>query len=150
MGATPVADMPDPSHRPNGLVVTASAGPDDSIGFQSFQMPELASEQTLTPSGMKEEILLLSWLIVLLRTREDSQVSFDWAYEFGVEHKSTKQCLSMEKVMTGLQDPVEKVTTAISADITPHQQEIPPTPASILLSTSSLSRTSEEVKDEVG
>ncbi|KAK0609104.1 Nonribosomal peptide synthetase 4, partial [Lasiodiplodia hormozganensis] len=148
MGATPVADIPDASHRPNGLVDTASAGPDGGAGFKAFQMPDLACEKPITPSGMKEEILLLSWLIVLLRTREDSQVSFDWAYEFGPEHKTTKQCLSMEKVMTGLQDPVEKVTAAISTDITPHQQAIPPTPASIILSTSSLGRTPEETKDE--
>lgn len=149
MGATPVADMPDPSHRPNGLVGMASAGPDGAVSFKTFQVPDLASGQTATPSGMREEVLLLSWLIVLLRTREDSQVSFDWAYEYEIENKTAKQCLSMEKVMTGLQDPVEKVTAAISADITPHRQAIPPTPASILLSTSSLSRTYEEIKDEV-
>lgn len=101
---------------------------------------------------MREEILLLSWLIVLLRTREGSQISFDWTYRNGAEQETAKGCLSMEKVMTELQDTTGKVAAAILDDIktaAPSQHATTSRPVSLLLSTSSLSQTPEEAKDEV-
>ncbi|KAJ9630494.1 Nonribosomal peptide synthetase 4 [Taxawa tesnikishii (nom. ined.)] len=57
----------------------------------------------------------------------------------------------MEEVMTGLQDNVKQVAAAISLDVATavsNQHAITSDPAALLLSTSSLSRTSEEAKDE--
>lgn len=122
--------------------------PTDTNGdFSSFQIAHLASEQITTPTGMKEEIVLLSWLMVLLRSREDSQISYDWSYKDfanGTEPESVNKLL-MNEVMKGLQSNVGEVATAISRSIPAGASS----PASLILSTSSLSRTSEEAKDEV-
>ncbi|EKV14919.1 HC-toxin synthetase [Penicillium digitatum PHI26] len=121
--------------------------PTDTNGdFSSFQIEHLASERMTTPTGMKEEIVLLSWLIVLLRSREDSQISYDWSYKDlanGAEPESVTK-LSMNEVMKGSKSTVGEVATAISPNITTGASSH----ESIVLSTSSLSRTSEEAKDE--
>ncbi|KGO41413.1 AMP-dependent synthetase/ligase [Penicillium expansum] len=130
-------------NAPNGIEKV----PTDTNGdFSSFQIAHLASEQITTPTGMKEEIVLLSWLMVLLRSREDSQISYDWSYKdvaHGAEPESVNK-LSMNEVMKGLQSNVGEVATAISQNINTGTLS----PASLVLSTSSLSQTSEEAKDE--
>ncbi|KAJ5373177.1 AMP-dependent synthetase/ligase [Penicillium concentricum] len=132
-------------NAPNGIEKV----PTDVNGdFSSFQITHLASEQVATPTGMKEEIVLLSWLMVLLRSREDSQISYDWSHKDfanGVEPESVNKLL-MNEVMKGLQSNVGEVATAISRNISTAASS----PSSLLLSTSSLSRTSEEAKDEKG
>ncbi|OIW34801.1 nonribosomal peptide synthase SidD [Coniochaeta ligniaria NRRL 30616] len=123
-------------------------------GFRSFEVAGLATEQHATPTGMREDLLLLSWLIVLLRTREDGQASYDWAYaaaEDGEVHEPVNRRLSTDQVMTSLQSKVGEVAAAISRQIAT-QPSSPcrdlSTPASLVLSTGSLSRTSEGAKDE--
>lgn len=130
-------------NAPNGIEKV----PTDTNGdFSSFQIADLASEHITTLTGMKEEIVLLSWLMVLLRSREDSQISYDWSYKDfanGTEPESVNKLL-MNEVMKGLQSNVGEVATAISRNITAGASS----PASLVLSTSSLSRTSEKAKDE--
>ncbi|CAI7566436.1 unnamed protein product [Penicillium glandicola] len=130
-------------NAPNGIEKV----PTDANGdFSSFQIAHLVSEQITTPTGMKEDIVLLSWLMVLLRSREDSQISYDWSYKNfanGAEPESVNKLL-MNEVMKGLQSNVGEVATAISRNIPTGASG----PASLVLSTSSLSRTSEEAKDE--
>lgn len=121
--------------------------------FESFELVGLAAGKNATQTRLREEIVLLSWLIVLLRTRE-GQISFDWAYRDrgNVEHELVTRCLSMVKVMPGLQSTVEQVTAAIFGDITtdaPSQRAAISTPASLVLSSNSVSQTSENEKDEV-
>lgn len=104
---------------------------------------------------MKDDAVLAAWLIVLLRTREGSQVSYDWGYQTqqnDSQQHSVLGCVSMEKVMTGLQDKVEDLLASLSHDI----QAIPEAqssngsgPASLILSTSSLGPTSQEAREEV-
>jgi hypothetical protein len=143
MGFIPLEDA-HIHNAPNGIEKL----PTDANGrFSSFQVAHLASEQTTTPTGMKEEIVLLSWLMVLLRSREDSQISYDWSYKDvanDVQPASVSR-LVMNEVMKGLQSNVGEVATAISRNITTGASS----PASLVLSTSSLSRTSEEAKDDV-
>ncbi|KAF2136002.1 uncharacterized protein K452DRAFT_303125 [Aplosporella prunicola CBS 121167] len=148
MGATLVADIPDPSQMSNGSIDMSANGQAGNVDFKSFEISGLAADQGSTSTGMREEFLLLSWLIVLLRTREDSQITFEWAYKSAFEQDASKRCLSMDKVMTGLQDGVGKVAAAISDDLAQGQGAVASGPASLLLSSSSLSRTSEEAKDE--
>lgn len=115
--------------------------------FSSFDMTGLVADQKATPTGMKEEIVLLSWLMVLLRSREDSQISYDWSYT-NDENDTTQQTinkLSMNEVMNGLGSNVGDVTTAILKSI----PSGPSNAKSMILSTSTLSQTSETVKDEV-
>lgn len=143
MGFIPLEDV-YVQNAPNGI----EKAPTDTNGdFSSFQIAHLSSEQITTPTGMKEEIVLLSWLVVLLRSREDSQISYDWSYKDfanGTEPESVNKLL-MNEVMKGLQSNVGEVATAISRSIPAGASS----PASLILSTSSLLRTSEEAKDEV-
>lgn len=152
MGATPVADIPDQGQLPNGSADMPSPSQAGAVNFRPFEVLGLASDPHNTPTGMREDLVLLSWLIVLLRTREDSQVCFDWTYQSASEQKSEKRCLSMNKVMTGLQDRAGKVAAAILDDIeTVALSHHVPTAGhvSLVLSTGNLSRTSEEPKEEV-
>lgn len=143
MGFIPLEDA-HIHNAPNGIEKL----PADANGnFSSFQVAHLVSEQATTPTGMKEEIVLLSWLMVLLRSREDSQISYDWSYKDVADdaQPASVNKLVMNEVMKGLQSNVGEVATAISRNITTGASS----PASLVLSTSSLSRTSEEAKDDV-
>ncbi|KAI9650511.1 Nonribosomal peptide synthetase 4 [Ciborinia camelliae] len=150
-----VHDDPQGLHSPENGFVDLLSGRPDGEGFRSFNINGLASDQTTTPTGMREELLLLSWIIVLLRTRdEDSQISYDWAYksrENNFELELVKGRLSLDEVTTGLQNNVGLVISEISRHISKvasSQDSAVTSPVSLLLSTSSLSQMSEEAKDE--
>ncbi|ROV92122.1 hypothetical protein VSDG_07569 [Cytospora chrysosperma] len=140
--------------RGDGLPDTSLTGQASDDGFMSYQIVGLASEQPSTPTGIREEILLVSWLIVLLRTREDGQVCYDWAYKgrgTGREEPEPVNTLLTEQVMPNLQSSIQQVAGAISrqfAIATPNQYTKTTGPASLLLSTGHLSKTNEGVKDE--
>jgi len=130
-------------------------GKAEDAGFSSFETAALVSGQN-SLTGLNEEILLLSWFIVLLRTREGGDISFDWAYKGrtdSLKHEQAKGHLAMGNVMTGLQDNVGQVAAVIRRDIVASvassQHTTIPGPVSLLLSTGSLSQTSQEVKEEV-
>ena len=110
-----------------------------------YNIQNFASQSQFTPSGMREDILLASWLIVLLRTREGERVSFDWTYQNSSNvFEEPSRHFSMEDVMTGFEDSIENVTGAISNQISRVGSGSPNAePISILLSTSVLSRESE-------
>jgi hypothetical protein len=98
-----------------------------------------------TPIGMREDILLASWLIVLLRTREGERVSFDWNYR-GDESDESPRHLSIEDVLGGLEDSIESVIGAISSRASRVSSKQDHADAiSLLLSTSDLSRESENL-----
>lgn len=125
-------------------------------GFTSYQVAGLASRQTSTPTGMREDTLLVSWLIVLLRTREDGQVRYDWAYKGRAtgkdEHEEVNNTLSTDQVMPNLQTNIQQVAEAITHHVAkspPSQSTAATNPASLLLSTGPLSQTHEGARDEV-
>ena len=156
MGSILVDELPGQTQEGNGPINTLSKSEvADSNGFRYFEVTGLTSDQVLSLTGMKDEILLLSWLIVLLRTREDGHISFDWAYknpEDGLEHEPECRSLSTDEVVTGLQTNITDTATEISRRITavePSQRIPKSSPGSLLLSTSSLSKTSVGAKDEV-
>lgn len=125
---------------------TLSSAPQDCVSCHN--MDKLASQSATTLSGMREDILLASWLIVLLRTREGERVAFDWTYQSssGVSEEPCKH-ISMDDVMKGLQDSVDSVIRAISSQIlTARSFEKNTEPVSLLLSTSLLQqqRSDEE------
>ncbi|KAH0284115.1 nonribosomal peptide synthase SidD, partial [Aureobasidium sp. EXF-3399] len=95
---------------------------------------------------MREDIVLASWLIVLLRTREGERVSFDWTYQNSSNApEQTPRHFSMEDVMNGLGDSVGNVTKTISSQISRLDSgENYSEAVSILLSTSVLSQQSED------
>ncbi|KAK5380751.1 Nonribosomal peptide synthetase 4 [Exophiala xenobiotica] len=126
----------------------------DGDHFLSFKVIDLGSDMTKTPTGMREEFILLSWLLVLSRTRERNEVSFEWTYNNppdGLPHEATGSHLSMSEVATEPSSDVGHIATAISHHlkmVTPSHGADSLSPVSLLLSTSSLSQTSEEARDE--
>lgn len=143
MGFTFAADRHTDGHHTNGLV----NGFSENSAF-SYHIDCLAAVQNTHPTGMREDVLLLSWLIVLLRTREGSQVFFDWAYARSldiIKHQSASDRLSMDKIMEGLQDDIKDVSAAISKHIstTGLRDFASGTATSLLLSTGSLSQEFE-------
>lgn len=155
MGSVHTDDLQG-QHSPGNGFVDLLPGQPDSEGFRAFNVKGLSFDQIFTPTGMREEILLLSWLIVLLRIQDEgSQISYDWAYktrENDFEHEPVKGCLSLGEVMKTSRDNVRQVTSEISHHITKiasSQDVAISSPVSLLLSTSSLSQTSEEAIDEV-
>jgi hypothetical protein len=123
--------------------------------FRSFEVVGLAPDPTATPTGMRDEILLLSWLIVLLRTHEDNQLGFGWSYqnrENGSEHEPTGGYLPMDEVMTGPQCTVEQAAVAISQRITKVASSACAVISSslvLILGTNSPSEESQAIKAEV-
>lgn len=105
---------------------TSPRGQEDShnmAGVHTLEAAGLGADTT--PSGMKEELLLVSWLIVLLRTREDGQASFEWAYK-GDEASPVNRCLSTE-VMADLRSSVGQTAAAIARKRTTTPETVPST-----------------------
>lgn len=149
MGSIHIEDVYEQNERRNGSDDISSTDQGDGDGFRSFEVAGLASS---TPTGMREEILLLSWLVVLLRTHEGGPVRFDWAYKGrknGVGNELVHASLSTDEVMTGLQSNAGETAAAISrhiANVASSQHEAISSHVSLLLSTSYLS---QGPKDEV-
>ncbi|KAH8817444.1 nonribosomal siderophore peptide synthase Sid2 [Xylogone sp. PMI_703] len=126
----------------------------DDTTFRSFEITGLQSDQNTSLTGMKDELLLLSWLIVLLRTQEGSQICYEWAYGGPVGkpgHELLNSRMSMEEVIPNLQSNVRDVAAAICRKVTfltPNVDATEPGPVSLFLSTISLSGMPEETKDE--
>ncbi|PKY00819.1 nonribosomal peptide synthase SidD [Aspergillus campestris IBT 28561] len=99
---------------------------------------------------MKDEAVLLSWLIVLLRAQDDVQIRFQWAYNDGSSEPDTKT-LKMEVVFPdGLQTTVSTAIESISKHIATEAQagQSMLESGSLLLSTGSLSTSSDNVNEE--
>ncbi|KAK4150824.1 Non-ribosomal peptide synthetase [Chaetomidium leptoderma] len=130
-------------------------GQTNGHGCSSVQIANLGLDPgfTSTPTDLREETVLLSWLIVLLRTQEDSQISYEWAYNTrrnGVDAGPVKaMSLSANEVMEGLHSDVEHISTAISRHIATASSRPCSGPLSLVLSTGSLSQKAEGTsKDE--
>lgn len=136
----------------NGLF---SAGQTHADTFQPFDVAGISINEGTTRTGMREDVVLLSWLIVLLRTSEGGQAGYDWTYkhkEDGYEAEAMTGHLSTSEVMPGFQSTVGQVTAAISNHIkatAPGQSTFKLGPESLLLSSSSLSRACVDIEDKV-
>ncbi|PVH74847.1 acetyl-CoA synthetase-like protein [Cadophora sp. DSE1049] len=130
-----------------------ATGPEN--GFYSgkttstFELPSpVASIEHPTPTNTREDFILLSWLIVLLRTREGT-VNYDWTYlsrEDGMEQETSMRCLKMEEVMPGVESTVGQASVAISRyiqDVAPRSGE--GKNVSLLLSSVSLADDEKEL-----
>jgi hypothetical protein len=127
---------------------------DDGSGFRSFKVTGLPPGETVS-TGVREGVLLLSWLIVLLRTREGGEISYDWGFTRRAdesEHEPAIRTLVMGEVMAGLQSTVGETAASISRQIrTEASGQLPAltSTVSLLLSNSSLAHTLDGPKDEV-
>jgi hypothetical protein len=146
MGSIQHDDIPIQKHYSNDSGDSMAARL-NSNSVESSEVAGLASDLASSPTGMRDEIILLSWLIVLLRTRDGVEIRYDWAY-MHPEEETVARSLAMNEVVVGLQSSIKETAAAVSRHIAidaPDQSA----PACLLLSTSSLSQTSEEAKDEV-
>lgn len=121
----------------------------------SFALPNLSAKESSTPTGMKDEYLLLSWLIVLLRMKEDRQANCGWIYqtrEPEIESELARGELSTNKVLGNLKSTVGQATVAISKYMTGavlQSLERYSTPVSLLLSTEYRLNENNKAKDNV-
>lgn len=127
------------------------SGKNDGNGLRFLKIDGLAA--SASPTGMKNEILLLSWFIVLLRTREDGYSCYDWAYVArgnAFEQPAVKFRLSTDEVIPGLQNTVEQIASAISHHIAtykPTKEATMSDVTSLLLSNNSSYKRSEANDD---
>lgn len=135
-------------------LATRAGDEDLNHSFRTFGIPSLkATEQKPSPTSTREELVLLAWLIVLLRTREGS-VNYDWAYldrEDGVEQETAMRCLKMEEVMPGVESTVGEAAAAIAR----YLQAVAPRGVdektfSLLLSSTSFEKEEKEVSRSLG
>ena len=154
-----MGSIQDPSHNgyyPKDVWLNGSShdgtDQDNSLAFKVFG---LASDEATAPTGMKDDIILLSWLFVLSRTQDREQVSFEWAYRSpvnGVSPEIPPEQVSWSQIATELPINVGQIATAISHSLpkvtATHGADVSG-PVSLLLSTGPLSQTSGEATDEV-
>lgn len=140
----------------NGALSTTQTKDHDVV---SVEVVGVSSEPAspATPATITTEILLVSWLIVLLRTREDGQVFYEWAYktEKGAEAEAVPAMrLSTSEVLPDLHSTVEQMASAIASNVSAASTEDFASfsaQGSFLLSTGSLSRAKTKTgQDEVG
>ncbi|KAL5356257.1 hypothetical protein BJX96DRAFT_171445 [Aspergillus floccosus] len=136
----------DDIHPKNQLIDTAIDGSWDNTldgkHLRSVTVDGLAS------TGMRDGILLLSWLVVLLRTREESQISFEWARVDRTQtpdgSREAKYLRMGELMPAGLKSSVRQVAAAISQQAA---NSSPSDPVTLVFSTSSMSQSSNLHKD---
>lgn len=126
--------------------------------FKHFTIDGLFSpSETCLPTALRADVLLTSWLLVLMRTREDRQASFEWTYddwEDGQVHQRVARRLSTDEVLPGLNLDTslgDAIQTALRHHAPSVKDLCTPTscPRYLLLSTGSLSQASDDTDDEV-
>ncbi|KAJ5288884.1 hypothetical protein N7478_001914 [Penicillium angulare] len=119
--------------------------PVDLDGFRSYQVADLTAVDASTLTGMKEEVVLLAWLLVLMRTREGTLPRYEWAYKNGSNNLTSHE-LPTEKLVAGLESSTEEVARAIIEHVKtskPAELADVSSPVSLLLSTGSLTKDAE-------
>ena len=123
----------------------------DQNPFRAFKIEDPAENAESCPTGMRDELVLLSWCIVLLRTSEEGQASFQWAYSGQSKSLQSKKLATVE-VLSSLQESVEQARTEILQHIrtsSVDQSTSISQPTSLILSTSLLNQTAGEPEDRV-
>jgi len=125
------------------------------MASKTFDVDGLAPQNCSTPTGMRDEMILVAWLIVIMRVQETSLVRCEWQYQGTaqvLENGDAIRSISPNDVMVGLQSHTGQSAAILAGKIpsvTEAQQSALSDSASLRLSTSSLSLSSEHVKDEV-
>ena len=115
----------------------------------------VCQKETSTSTGMREDVLLLSWLIVLLRTQSDGEASCTWAYRNSRDEKTEDLIwnqLSSRDVIASQEDTIRAATDAIScriAQITPAYSKTSPVAASLILCVGDQTFSSDKNTEKV-
>lgn len=150
MGFTELVEPLD-HNRQDDLFEDSLQGGAAKQSFRSFEIAELSSQDGFYFTGMKEEIVLLAWVIVLLRTREGVLPLYDWAYK-GEEGNGQHNRLPTEDIIPNLQITIEEALAATLKYVRVVAGETKCTEgvSSLLVSSNRLSGFSDQVNDEVG
>lgn len=143
-----------------GSVCVDEQGPTQANAhpFKHFTIDGLFSpSETCLPTALRADVLLTSWLIVLMRTREERQASFEWAYdgwEDGEVHQRVVRRLSTDEALPGLNldsslGDATQIAQRHHASSVKDLCSATSCPKYLLLSTGSLSKTSDDAQDEV-
>lgn len=97
---------------------------------------------------MSPELVLLSWLVVLSRSRQGTDVRFEWGAYSQSGHELITRTMVLTDVIPDLQGPVSSATTLIAKRIVREGLK-PESLTSIILSTDDFSKQSGEAKDQV-
>lgn len=156
MGSIQLEDIQGRVQQKPAVVGSSGTGQLDCSNAMSFKILDLrAPEENRTTTGMRDEIALLSWLLVLLRTQDDSETVFEWAYKERASdsgHETVIRSLKMDEVITDSRNKVGHVASSIATSMKmniPSQSTTSSCHASLLLSTSSLSQTAQETVGHV-
>ncbi|OOQ85145.1 Nonribosomal peptide synthetase 4 [Penicillium brasilianum] len=152
MGFIHIDDIRSQHEHLNGSADVLAKNEPNGTSARSFKVAGLIADQVSTPTRMREEIVLLSWLIVLLRTREDGRISYEWAYQNQRDWSNGEVAnkLSTEEVLPRLQDSVGDSLAAVSRHIESVKANLTaePSSTSLLLSTGSLLESSDGAKND--
>lgn len=120
---------------------------------KTFDVDGLVPRNCATLTGMRDEIVLISWLLVLMRMQESSLVRCEWKYHGSdlPANGDTVRTLSPNDVMIGMQSHAGQAAAMLAGTIptTTQTQSALSSPASLRLSTGSLSPSPENATDEV-
>lgn len=150
IGTILVPDGQNPKQAQESFIELAREN--DETAFRSFRINGLAANTDVCLTGMRNELVLLSWSIVLLRTSEEGQVSFEWAYNRQSEHPQRKPLNPVQITFSNLQTSIEQAGTEILHNIsTSSVDRSTPTSGitSLVLSTGILSQTTSEPENRV-
>lgn len=127
----------------------------NSHKVSTFHIAGLVSDQVTTnrtPTGMREDLLLLSWLVVLLRTREDTEFSFEWTYSScgagAMNEPKDVMRVAVNEVVTDLDSRAREVAATISRHIASRPPIASSDNVSLILSTGHLSRFSDKTTQD--
>lgn len=132
--------MRDSQHPSAGLV----NGFSNDFGV-SREVRFLQADEFKTRTGMREDIIRLAWLIVLMRTREGSQVSYEWAHRDLLDTQWPEREVDGSHIIKELDENVETVSNRIWQCSTPLiPSKVPPKQDSMILSTGTMFQKEEE------
>jgi hypothetical protein len=115
----------------------------DEDGFRSFPIIDLTHNREATITTLSDEIVLLSWFLTLLRTRDNPSLCFDWVHYIprnGYIQDQGAECLKMGDLVTDMNATVGVITKKISSllEACGHRAKtIQSTDSSLILSTCS-------------
>lgn len=125
----------------------------NSVGVKHFKTLDFqASGEQCLASFLRDGILLASWLVTLVRSREDRCASFEWAYK-SVEGQRVEGNLSTDDIpaVVQLETRIGLIAQAAGEQFPtfPHSCSQARCPDSLVFSTGLLSQNPDEIVGEV-
>ncbi|KAF7717877.1 Nonribosomal peptide synthase (NRPS) [Penicillium ucsense] len=118
-----------------------------------YEISVLSCDDDGSPTGLRENVVLLAWLICLLRTSEDGKASFEWRYEDQLDGSPAGEvaALSSDEVLPALQNSIEGALLVVTRHISDAKGKIcnqATSSQSLVLSTGPLN-TNEDSQDDI-